>query len=56
MNEKFEDAIENYKEYKKLVPADPRGEMGVKSCELAIKWMESPNGYKVANMKFFNSQ
>ncbi|HAF29915.1 MAG TPA: hypothetical protein DCG75_12810 [Bacteroidales bacterium] len=56
MNEKFEDAIENYKEYKKLVPADPQGEMGVKSCELAIKWMESPNGYKVANMKFFNSR
>ena len=56
MNEDFEDAIENYKEYKKLVPEDPRGEMGVKSCELAIKWMENPNGYKVANMKFFNSR
>ena len=56
MNEKFENAIENYKEYKKLVPGDPRGEMGVKSCELAIKWMENPNGYKVANMKFFNSR
>ncbi len=56
MNEKFEDAIENYKEYKKLVPNDPRGEMGVKSCELAIKWTENPNGYKVANMKFFNSK
>ena len=56
MNEKFEEAIENYKEYKKLVPADPRGEMGVKSCELAIKWMENPNGYKVSNMKFFNSR
>jgi len=56
MNEKFEDAIKNYKEYKKLVPADARGEIGVKSCELAIKWTESPNGYKVANMKFFNSR
>ena len=56
MNEKFEEAIENYKEYKKLVPADARGELGVKSCELAIKWMENPNGYKVANMKFFNSR
>lgn len=56
MNEKFEDAIENYKEYKKLVPNDPRGEMGMKSCELAIKWTENPNGYKVANMKFFNSK
>ncbi len=56
MNEKFEDAIENYKEYKKLVPNDPQGEMGIKSCELAIKWTENPNGYKVANMKFFNSK
>ncbi|MFC2104832.1 hypothetical protein ACFLS4_05725 [Bacteroidota bacterium] len=56
MNEKFEDAIENYNEYKKLVPEDPRGEMGVKSCELAIKWTENPNGYKIANMKFFNTR
>lgn len=56
MNEDFEEAIENYKEYKKLVPEDPRGETGIKSCELAIKWMENPNGYKVANMKFFNSR
>jgi len=56
MNEDFEEAIENYREYKRLVPDDPRGEMGIKSCELAIKWIENPNGYKVANMKFFNSR
>lgn len=56
MNEDFEEAIENYREYKKLVPQDPRGDNGVRSCELAIKWMENPNGYKVANMKFFNSR
>ena len=56
MNEKFENAVENYREYKKLVPEDPRGENGIKSCELAIKWIENPNGYKVANMKFFNSR
>jgi peptidoglycan-associated lipoprotein len=56
MNSKFELAIENYNEYKKFVPNDPRGDNGVKSCELAIKWKENPNGYKVANMKFFNSK
>lgn len=56
MNEKFDKAIEAYKNYKKLVPNDPLGDNGVKSCELAIKWMDSPNGYKVANMKFFNSR
>ncbi len=55
-NEKFDLAIENYKEYKKLVPDDPRGENGVKSCELASKWKENPSGYKVANMKFFNTK
>ena len=32
MNGKFDDASENYKEYKKLVPDDPRGENGIKSC------------------------
>ena len=56
MNEKFEDAIKNYKEYEKLVPQDPQGKTGVKSCELALKWIENPNGYKVVNMKFFNSR
>ncbi|MBU8891488.1 MAG: OmpA family protein [Bacteroidales bacterium] len=56
MNEKFETAVENYREYKKLVPEDPRGEIGIKSCELAVKWIENPSGYKVASMKFFNSR
>ena len=56
MGEKFDKAIDMYKEYKRLVPNDQRGENGVKSCELALKWIESPNGYKVANMKFFNSR
>ena len=56
MGEKFDKAIDMYKEYKRLVPSDQRGENGVKSCELALKWIESPNGYKVANMKFFNSR
>ena len=56
MGEKFDKAINMYKEYKRLVPSDQRGENGVKSCELALKWIESPNGYKVANMKFFNSR
>ncbi|OFX24257.1 MAG: hypothetical protein A2041_14340 [Bacteroidetes bacterium GWA2_31_9b] len=56
MNEKFELAIDNYREYKKLVPTDPRGENGIRSCEMAIKWKENPNGYKVASMKFFNTK
>lgn len=54
-NEKFDEAIDNYNEYAKLAPEDPRGDMGVKSCELAQKWIENPSGYKVTEMKFLNS-
>ncbi len=56
INRKFDEAIENYKEYLKLVPGDKRGENGIKSCELSQKWIDNPNGYKVANMKFFNTR
>lgn len=56
MNQKFDEAIENYNQYLKLVPNDERGKIGLKSCEIAKKWMENPNGYKVDNMKFFNSR
>src|SRR6056297_3203532 len=47
-NEEFDEAIENYKEYQKLKPDDPRGERGIKSCTLAKKWKENPNGNKVS--------
>ncbi|MFP4620832.1 MAG: OmpA family protein [Bacteroidales bacterium] len=54
-NEKFDEAIESYKEYQKLKPDDPRGERGIESCELTKKWMENPNGYKVSKQRFLNS-
>ena len=54
-NEEFEEAIENYKEYQKLKPDDPRGQMGIKSCRKARQWMENPNGYKVSRLRYINS-
>ncbi len=56
MNMKYEDAIDEYKRYKELVPADPRADNGILSCELALQWMESPIGYEVQDMKYFNSR
>lgn len=53
--EEFDKAIENYELYKEKAPDDPQGEMGVKSCKLAKKWKENPNGYKIAELKFVNS-
>ena len=55
-NNKFDEAIIEYKKYKKIVPEDPRGELGVKSCELSAKWKSKPTRYNVDNMAFFNSR
>lgn len=55
-NSKYEDAKTNYKKYKELAPNDTKGDDGLRSCELAQKWMDNPSGYIVENMKFFNSK
>ena len=55
-NEEFEEAKKNYKIYNEKVPDDPRGEIGIRSCEKAQKWKENPNGYKIEEMKFINSR
>lgn len=56
MNYKFDEATIQYKKYSKLAPDDPRGKIGVKSCELSAKWKKNPTRYKVENMAFFNSK
>lgn len=56
MNGKYEEALDAFKTYQQLVPSDPRGENGVLSCELAVNWLENPNGYQVKNMKYFNTK
>lgn len=55
-NDKYEDAITEYKIYMDLVPDDPRGKEGITSCELALQWMENSIGYEVLDMKYFNSR
>lgn len=56
MNEKYADAIIEYEKFKDLVPDDPRGADGIKSCELALKWIETPERYQVTNMADINSK
>ncbi|GGH76526.1 cell envelope biogenesis protein OmpA [Phaeocystidibacter marisrubri] len=47
----YEDAIGKYEEYRQLVPADLRGEQGIRSCRQAVDWMENPpTRYQVTNM------
>jgi len=56
INEDYEGAIEQFKQYVELVPDDPRGNVGIESCEAAINWMDNPTGYVVENMRYFNSR
>jgi peptidoglycan-associated lipoprotein len=56
MNEDYDDALEQYRKYKELVPDDPRGLDGIQSCELAIEWMNNPTPYIVEGVKYFNSR
>ncbi len=53
---KYEEAKVEYAKYKELVPGDSRGEDGILSCDLAMEWIEFPNGYVVEEMKYFNSR
>lgn len=52
----YEEARQQYKNYKELVPGDQRAADGITSCDLAREWIDFPNGYQVEEMKFFNSK
>lgn len=54
--EKYNEALIEYQNYQTDAPSDPRGENGVKSCELATKWKENPTRYKVENLALINSK
>jgi len=52
----YEEAKQQFKTFKELVPGDSRASDGILSCDLALEWMQFPNGYVVEEMKFFNSK
>lgn len=56
MNEKYEEAIEQFTIFRELIPGDPRGETGIKSSEMAMKLLEYPTPYEITEVNFFNSR
>ncbi len=56
MKGQYDNAKEYYENYKDLVPNDLRGENGIKSCDLAIKWQNNPNRYIVSPVGHINSR
>ncbi len=53
---KYEEAIVEFTNFKKEMPGDQRGENGIRSCELAVKWMADSSKYVVENMAPINSK
>ncbi len=56
MNEKYDQAIEQYQKYKVMVPNDPLADVGINSCELAKQWLATPSGYEITNMRALNTK
>ena len=56
MSGDFDDAVIQYKKYMQLNPNDVRGEMGMKSCDFALKWKDIPTRYQVELMSVVNSR
>lgn len=53
----FSEAIERYNEYKRQNPKDAAvADLGIKSCELAQKWMAKPTRFQVVNEDHLNSK
>jgi len=53
---RYPQAIEEFKKYRQLVPGDPRTEQEIRSCELAMQWLASPEAYNVEELKDVNSK
>jgi len=54
--EKYQLATQEFKNYIKMVPDDPRGHLGLQSCKNAIEWKKNPSRYQVGNLSKINSR
>jgi peptidoglycan-associated lipoprotein len=55
-NGKYQQAIEEFKKYRQVVPSDSRTDMQIRACELSLEWQRNPEAYKVEELKDLNSR
>ncbi len=53
---RYQQAIEEFRKYRQLVPGDPRTEQQIRACELAMEWQANPESYNVEELKEANSK
>lgn len=54
--QRYDDAIVEYKNYKSKGGNAKKADLGIKSCELSQQWSDNPLRYKVENMSMINSK
>lgn len=55
-NGRYQQAADEFRKYKQLVPGDPRADQQIRSCELAAEWLRNPEAYRVDEMRDINSK
>jgi peptidoglycan-associated lipoprotein len=55
-NGKYQQAIDEFKKYKQLVPGDARADQQIRACELASEWLRNPEAYQVEELRDLNSK
>jgi peptidoglycan-associated lipoprotein len=50
----FDKALKNYEEYKKIVPSDVKGEVGIQSCKESKSFVANKTKHKVLNQTVIN--
>lgn len=55
-NEKYDEALTEYENFKKLKPGDPRGNIGAESCKLAVEWKKNPTKHQINNVQALNTK
>lgn len=56
MNSKYDEAIVQYTNYKKAESTDPRGDLGIESCQQAQKWKDKQTRYHLNNVSAINTK
>ncbi len=55
-NGKYQQAINELRNYKQVAPDDARADQEIRACELADQWLKNPDAYQVEDLKDLNSR
>jgi len=55
-NGKYQPAIDEFRKYKQIVPADARADQEIRACELSLEWQRNPEAYQITDLRDLNSR